>query len=380
MANILIVDDEMGMREGCRRALVRQGFEVDTAEHAVEALAKLRDHPFDLVLLDAMMPGMSGLEFLSRLQERDPDIVCLMITGYATVDLATQAMKKGAQGFLPKPFTSDDLVGAVRSGLEERERRLAARRREEQAEDTRERDRIRLEQAKLDAITSRFLLVTIHELRNPAGVILNYLQLIRGGYVDGQEMGETLQKLEGRAGQLLNMLDDLLELAQLKECMGSCKLVPVATADILGEVAGRLRAVAENKGLELDLQIESRPRLAAQPGHLRTLWKHLLDNAIRYTPHGRVTVTLCERPGWLVTSVTDTGIGIDGEDLARIFQEFYRSQAARAEQELGTGLGLAIVRQLLSLYHGNIQVDSTPGQGSTFTVTLPLAAEAAEAV
>ena len=80
-ANILVIDDEVGMREGCRRALTPQGFQVDVAEHGVEGLRKLRESHYDLVLLDAMMPGMSGLELLERIQESDPSIICIMITG-----------------------------------------------------------------------------------------------------------------------------------------------------------------------------------------------------------------------------------------------------------------------------------------------------------
>jgi signal transduction histidine kinase len=378
MSNILIVDDEVGMREGCRRALIRQGFQVSTAEHATEALRKLREEAFDLVLLDAMMPGMSGLEFLERLQERDPDIVCVMITGYATVDLATHAMKKGAQGFLPKPFTSDDLVIAVRSGLEERERRLARRRQKEVEDEAHQIERIREEQAKLDAIIGRFLLVVVHELRNPAGAIKNCLQLIRGGYVEASEMDEYLTRVDGRAGQLLSMLDDLLELAHLRQLQAHGTLVPVAVAELLEEVAGRFRKAAEGKGLEFEVQIEYRPQMAAQPGHLRSLFRHLLENAICYTARGKVQATLSQRPGWIVSTVVDTGIGMTTEELTRIFQEFYRSEAAKAETELGTGLGLAIVNQIVQIYQGNIEVESTVGQGSKFTVSLPIAHSTAE--
>jgi signal transduction histidine kinase len=372
MPNILVVDDEMGMREGCRRALARHGYQVSVAEHGTEGLRMLREEAFDLVLLDAMMPGLGGLEFLDRVQERDPNIICVMITGYATVDLAAQAMKRGAQGFLPKPFNSDELLAAVRSGLEERTQRLALRQQEEQEEDLRQLERTHEEQAKLDAIASRFLLVVVHELRNPAGVIKNYLDLMRGGYVEQDERDEVLAKLNGRAGQLLDMLDDLLELAHLKEIADPGRLTPVAVAGVLEEVVQQLRPAAEAKGLDLALRIEAQPSMLAQVGHLRSMWRHLIDNAIRYTLRGRVTIALSVKPGWLVSTVSDTGIGIAQDDLARIFQEFYRSEGAKEEAELGTGLGLPIVCQILRLYQGNVEVDSAPGTGSTFTVALPL--------
>jgi signal transduction histidine kinase len=372
IANILVIDDEIGMREGCRRALTPHGFHVTVAEHGVEGLRKLREGQYDLVLLDAMMPGMSGLELLERVHEHDPDIICVMITGYATVDLAAQAMKQGAEDFLPKPFTADELLTVVRRGLEERQRRLALRQQEEWEEEALQLERTRQEIAKLDAIESRFMLVIVHELRNPAGVLKNYLQFMRAGYVDADEWDQYLEKMDQRAGQLLNMLDDLLELAHLKQMSGVSKPKPVPVADILEEVVRKLRPVAEAKGLDLDVQIEARPTLFAQVAHLQSLWTNLIDNAIRYTPSGQIKVTLARENGQVITMVTDTGIGISTEDLTRIFHEFYRSESARAEVELGTGLGLPIVNQIIKIYQGTIGVDSVMGKGSTFTVRLPL--------
>jgi two-component system, sensor histidine kinase and response regulator len=378
-ANILVIDDEVGMREGCRRALTTQGFRVSTAEHGAEGLRKLREQQFDLVLLDAMMPGMSGLELLEHIREHDPEIICIMITGYATVDLAAQAMKQGAHDFLPKPFTSEELLTTVRRGLEEHQRQLVLREQKEREEEILQLERARQEMAKLDAIESRFMLIIVHELRNPAGVIKNYLQMMRSGYVEEGERDQYLEQLDRRASQLLDMLDDLLELANLKARRSPSRAVPVAVADILEEVIHKLRPVAEKKGLDIEWQIQARPTLMAQPAHLRSLWTHLITNAIRYTPSGEVRVTLNEEDGQIIGTVADTGIGISTEELGRIFQEFYRSEAGKEQAALGTGLGLSIVNQIMKTYQGEIQVDSTPGHGSTFTFRLPKAASDAEA-
>ncbi len=373
VANILVIDDELGMREGCRRALAPRGFNVRTAEHGVEGLRKLKEDPVDLVLVDAMMPGMSGLEITERVQEYDPAIICVMITGYATVDLAAQAMKHGAHDFLPKPFTTDELLAVVRQGMVERQRRLMLIQQREHEEEALQIQRTREDMAKLDAIESRFMLVLVHELRNPAGVIKNYLQLMRAGYVEEHEWDEYLGKLDQRASQLLNMLDELLELAHLKEMLTLSKLKEVPVADILDEVARKLRPVAEAKGLRFEVEIVARPAMLAQPAHLRLLWSHLIDNATRYTPSGQVRVTLSQQADQVIFAVSDTGIGISTEELTRIFQNFYRSESARALEEVGTGLGLPIVNQIVNIYQGTIDVDSAPGQGSTFTVQLPLA-------
>jgi signal transduction histidine kinase len=370
-ASILVIDDELGMREGCRRALTPRGLRVSTAENGAEGLRKLREGSFDLILLDAMMPGIGGLEFLDHIREHDPDLVCVMITGYATVDLAAQAMKQGAYHFLSKPFTTDELVAVVQRGLSEQRRRLAVRQETQRAEEARELERARQEAAKLDAVESRFMLVIVHELRNPAGVIKNYLQLMRAGYVDEDDWEEYLARLDLRAGQLLEMLDDLLELAHLKQTISPPKLQPVDAAQVLEESVRQLRPVADAKGLRFEVEIRATPTVLAQPSHLRSLWTNLLENAIRYTPRGQVKVTLSEQDSQMVSSVADTGIGISTEDLASVFQEFYRSEEAKVHAELGTGLGLPIANQIVKLYQGDMEVDSVPGKGSTFVVRLP---------
>jgi signal transduction histidine kinase len=296
-----------------------------------------------------------------------------MITGYATVDLAAQTMKQGAQDFLPKPFTSDDLITVVHRGMAERARRLALREETRHEEETQQLKRTRQEQAKMDAVESRFMLVLVHELRNPAGVIKNYLQMMRAGYVDDDEWDEYLEKVDSRAGQLLSMLDDLLELAHLKAQTAPIKLQEVQVAPIIQDVVRRLRPAAEAKGLRLVLEVTAQPSMMAMSGHLRSVATHLLDNALRYTAKGQVTVNLAQQGQDVVLCVADSGIGLSTDDLTRVFQEFYRTEAAKEQEPLGTGLGLPIVNQVVKLYQGTIQVDSTPGQGSTFTVRLPVA-------
>jgi signal transduction histidine kinase len=199
------------------------------------------------------------------------------------------------------------------------------------------------------------------------------LQLLRAGYVDEDEWDEYLAKLDHRAVQLLDMLDDLLELAHLKGAAVSANLKPVEVTELIEEVANQLRPTAEAKGLDFVVKIEARPTMLAYPAHLRSLWMNLIKNAINYTTRGHVHVTLYEEQNRIVCTVTDSGIGISTEETTRIFQEFYRSEAAKAEVPLGTGLGLPIVNQILRNYQGSVQVDSTQGQGSTFTVHLPLA-------
>ncbi len=373
---ILVVDDEVGIREGCRRVLVPQGFVVDTAENGPAGLRKLRENRYDILLLDIMMPGMSGLEMLRQVRQIDPELICIIITGYATVELAVQAIREGAQDFIAKPFTAELLLQVIHRELEHRALRREAERVRALEEEARELARARAELQKLEAVEGRFMLTLVHILRAPVAVLQNSIQLIRKGYVSPEEQMELLGRAEQRAGELLTTLDDLLLLAYLKERIGFSRAETVSLAEVLEGVLASLKPRADRQGVALEMEVRDSPQVRANPDHIRALWSHLVDNAIRYTPSGgrvKVTVEADWERGAAVGTVSDTGIGIPPDEIPRIFEEFYRTEEAKRMQETGTGLGLCIVRQVIEMYEGTIEVDSEVGRGTAFRFTLPLA-------
>lgn len=127
-AEILVVDDELGIREGCKRALARHGYDVDTAEDGAVGLQKVQQKQYDLILMDLMMPGIGGLDLIKKVHDIDPEIIIVVITGYATIETAVEATKRGAYDYLPKPFAPETLSVLVKRGLEKRELRLEAQR------------------------------------------------------------------------------------------------------------------------------------------------------------------------------------------------------------------------------------------------------------
>jgi PAS domain S-box-containing protein len=124
---ILVVDDEKGIREGCRRILTGDGFAVDVAANGKEGLEMLSIRPYDLMLVDLMMPGMGGLEMMEQVRQIDPEIIMIVITGFATIETAVDAMKRGAYDYIPKPFTPDQLLAFVNRGLEKRRLSMQAK-------------------------------------------------------------------------------------------------------------------------------------------------------------------------------------------------------------------------------------------------------------
>ena len=188
---ILVIDDEANICEGIKRALRPQGFQVDSASSGQEGLEKARQGGYGLVLLDVMMPDASGIDLIPAIHEADPDIVCIVITGYATVELAIRAIKQGAYNFLTKPFSVDELTLAVNQGIEhQRLVRESKRLQAAEAESRRLADeKNRLEE--LDKAKKLFFRLMTHELQAPLSAIQSYLQLMLEEYLTPEQIGRA---------------------------------------------------------------------------------------------------------------------------------------------------------------------------------------------
>ncbi len=372
MARILVIDDEEGIRAGCRRVLGPEGHIVEVAATGREGLERFRQYPAEVVLIDVMLPDMRGVDLLEPIRHQDPDAVCIIITGYATVELAVQAIKAGAYDFLSKPFTADVLLMTVRQGLERRRLSLEAKRLAQLEQEAAELARAKEELERLDRFKTAFMLTVAHELRAPLNALQSFLWAILKGYIPQEEQQETLQRASERVEELLLLVDDLLRLARVKSEQETVRREKVPLADILEKVFPLLKADADAKGIHCTLEIRRRPEVEADRDQMTQLWTNLISNAIKYTPPGGgVQVVLDEEDGWAVGWVEDTGIGIAPEDLPRIFEEFYRTRQAKEMEPRGTGLGLPLVREILEKHGGSIGVESELGKGSRFTFRLP---------
>ena len=375
-SNILVIDDERGIREGCKRALTPQGYAVATAENGDEGLQTVKAGNIDLVLLDVMMPGTSGIDLIGLIHQVDAEIVCIIITGYATVELAVRAIKQGAYDFLTKPFTTDDLLLVVNQGLERRRLSLEARRLQDIEKEAKrlEEERQRLEE--LDRAKAAFMLLVTHEMKAPVSAILTYIDLLLNGYVPAEEVKETLERLQARALEELDMISDLLEFGKLKEITGVAMPEALQLEAVLEQALRELEAQASAKGLKITVEAGTglKPvRIAADQA--KSVWTNLISNAIKYTPEGgAVHISLVQQGDLLQGQVADNGIGIPQEAQERLFSEFYRARNARELSIPGTGLGLAIVRQIIESVGGKIWVESQEGRGAKFTFTLPVEA------
>jgi signal transduction histidine kinase len=372
---LLVIDDEQGIRDGCRRVLEPEGYRVETAGTIAAGRAAIENGAFDLVLLDVMMPDGKGIDLLEVIQQRDPETVAAIITGYATVELAVEALREGAYDFISKPFSGDVLLLTVERGLERRRLSREARRLQQVEAHADELARAKDEMERLDRFKSAFMLTVAHELRSPVVAAQSLLRaMLRGlaGDVSDQQ-AEILARVEVRHQELLDLINDLLALAAGKTAGPEQTLAAIELQPALTTIVERFGAQAQAAGVELDLELPPAPlKVEATQDGIRMVFGNLIGNAVKYTPTGgRVTIRLTQGAQGVTVAVRDSGIGIAGDEVARLGEEFFRASNAKSSGIGGTGLGLAIVRQYLERWGARLEVESKVGRGSTFRVVFP---------
>jgi signal transduction histidine kinase len=224
---------------------------------------------------------------------------------------------------------------------------------------------------------SAFVSVTSHELRTPLNAILGYADMLRetiyGPLTHKQH--EITNRIISNTGHLLTIVNNLLDQAQIEAGKMTLSVTTFALADLIGGVESIMNVLAHSKGLELISCIEDDmpTRLSGDWQRLRQVLLNLVDNAIKYTNDGAVSIRAyrLDSVHWAL-EVSDTGVGIPIEAQAQIFDAFQRVDDSVTRERAGTGLGLSIVKQLVTLMGGEIKLTSAEGEGSTFTVVLPL--------
>jgi signal transduction histidine kinase len=375
ITHLLVIDDEPGIREGCRRVLEPLGFEVAQAESLAEGLGLIEQSSFDLVLIDVMLPDGRGIDLLEPILRNDSDTICIIITGYATVELAVQAIKQGAYDFLAKPFDADVLELTVRQGLEKR--RLAFEAKRAQALDSRlkEVEHEKEELARLEQFKTHFMWMMAHELRSPLSAVQSLLRTLLQGIGDPitKDQRNLINRVENRLASLQNLVNDLLALAASKNPELELQIETLDIKALLESVRNDLAPRAAERDISLRFKLPaSLPRVESSLDGLKSALSNLFDNAIKYSPSGGIVVVdaYAQRDG-VEISITDTGIGIPVELISRLGEEFFRAPNARHSGQPGTGLGLSLVKEILNRLGGHISIESEVNQGTTVRIWIP---------
>ena len=228
---------------------------------------------------------------------------------------------------------------------------------------------------RLERVRRDFIANISHEFKTPLTAIQGFAETLLGGALeDDQNRRRFLEIIREHALRLGRLTDDLLKLAQIEAGQMQREIQPVTIAGVIDPCLEVARIRAEQKGLSLEAEYDSNlPVLFGDARSYQEILQNLLDNAVRYTSAGgQIRVKAVVEKSNIAISVADTGIGIPKADQDRIFERFYRADAARSRESGGTGLGLSIVKHLVEAHGGRIRVESEVGRGSTFYVYLPL--------
>jgi two-component system, sensor histidine kinase and response regulator len=362
MKNVLVIDDEEGLRSVARAALASEGHNVLEAESGETGLGLARTHVPDLILCDVHMQGMDGYAFVEHLRQDTVTsaIPVILMTGvmrdYSSV---RHAMGVGADDYLLKPFSVDELLAAVRIRL------------------LKQQTIVQRAETRLSELRTSIALSLPHELRTPLVAILGFAELLKTYYetMDRREIGGMAVDIHKSATRLHSLIENFLIFAQI-ELMGadenrSRALRQARTEDLQTFVKFLARRQSEEYHRPGDLELDLKEVSAAITAeYFEKIITGLLDNAFKFSESGtKVLVSCASQEGWTTITITDKGRGMTSEQVSNIggYVQFER----KMYEQQGSGLGLIIAKRLLEIHGGSLAIDSRLNAGTVVTAKLP---------
>jgi two-component system, sensor histidine kinase and response regulator len=356
---ILIIDDEEIVIDSCTHILANSGYQIVNANNGTMGLEMMEKENPDLIFVDLKMPGISGMEVLEKVQEYDPTIVPIVITGFATVSSAVEAMKKGAYDFLPKPFTPDEMRLIARRAIDKRKLVL---------------ETIALRREK-EMLREQFAAIVSHELKSPLGAVQQSMYGLASDLDEklSDEQKSKIERLQSRIADLLKLVNTWLRAISVDISTIRENFEPTSIEGVVSKAVENVQQHAVRKDISIETSLKE--PFAPINGNEVTLVEALVNiigNAIKYTQMGgHIIVTAREEDKNILVEIKDDGVGISAEDLPHVFDDFYVG-TTKPEGERRSGVGLAITKRIIDAHDGSISVDSELGKGSTFVILLPI--------
>lgn len=389
-SNILIIDDQPANIEILTGYLEMQGYvQVRSVHDSRKAAAALDEFRPDIILLDLTMPHLSGFEVLKYIRAWQPEnsfLPVLVLTADINAESKKQALSGGASDFLTKPFDLTEVGLRIRNLLFTRYLYMEMLNQNQNLEEKVKERTLELEQTNLELTVARnkaeesdrlktaFLNNISHEIRTPFNGILGFLSLLQEDGVTTANRDEYISTINQSADRLLKTISDIVEIAKIQAGQVAFESNETLIRAVAGYLSSRFegQAVKKNLAFQIRLLLEAHhERILTDEQKLSTILASLVDNAIKFTRKGSVTVSIESFDQSLRFTVEDTGQGIPPEKQDIIFERFLQGDFSNTRQFEGTGLGLSIARAYTETIGGRLSLESTPGKGSRFILTLP---------
>jgi len=353
---VLVVDDVTKNIQLVANFLKQAGYDINYAVSGKSALNHVKKENYDLILLDVMMPEMDGFEVCSKLKmdNKSKDIPVIFLTAKTDIDSVTKGFQVGGVDYISKPFNKNELLARVKTHLELQQQKRTLK--------------------ELNATKDKFFSIIAHDLKGPLNQLLGLSEILQLELKEDnvEEVSKLTKLIYESAKSGRSLLENLLEWSRSQT--GAIKFNPtiINIRKITSEVVDLMEYNAIQKNILITSTIGESINAVADENMVKTILRNLISNSLRFTHEGGKIAVLAEQiDEFVVVSVADSGIGLKGKDVKKLFRIDVNPSSIGESKEKGTGLGLILCKEFIDIIGGKIWVESEYEKGSTFKFSMP---------